>query len=144
MSDSNVVRVGVGLLVVHGNQILLGERLNAHGSNQYAGPGGQLEYGETAKEALMREVAEECGAGFKVRDLRFLCCSDLLTYMPRHYIDLGFAAAWESGKPEVTEPDKLVSWDWYDLDALPTRLFGCVPEYVQSLKTGQNHFTVRN
>lgn len=131
-------RVGVGLFIVKENKVLLGERRGSHGAAEYGGPGGHLEYGETAEQAAYRELAEECG--ITVKNLRLLCVSDLLKYMPKHYLDLGFAAEWASGEPEVREPHKLVSWGWYDIDALPNNLFGCVENYREAYKTGKHYF----
>lgn len=139
MSSEEVTKVGVGVLVFKDDKILLGKRKNSHGENEYGGPGGHLEYGETAKQAILREISEECGV--KVKNLRFLCVSDLLTYLPKHYIDIGFAADWESGEPEVLEPHKLESWRWYKLDEAPDKFFGCVSAYIESYKTGKRYFT---
>jgi 8-oxo-dGTP diphosphatase len=141
MSDSDDTRakVGVGVLVIKDGKVLLGKRKNAHGADEYGGPGGHLEYGETIEQTALREIGEECG--IKVKNLQMLCVSDLLTYFPKHYVDIGFTAEWESGEPEVLEPHKLESWDWYDIDKLPAKLFGCVTAYVESYKTGRKYFT---
>lgn len=37
---SQVVRVGVAVIVMHDNKILLGERIGGHGANTWATPGG--------------------------------------------------------------------------------------------------------
>lgn len=139
MSSENRAKVGVGVFIVKDGKVLLGKRKNAHGADEYGGPGGHLEYGETADQTAVREIAEECG--IKVKNLRMLCVSDLLTYFPKHYIDIGFAADWKSGEPKVLEPHKLESWDWYDLDNLPNNLFGCFTAYIESYKTGKRYFT---
>ncbi|HZM63754.1 MAG TPA: NUDIX domain-containing protein [Candidatus Saccharimonadales bacterium] len=137
--SEGITKVGIGVFIVKDGKVLLGKRKNAHGADEYGGPGGHLEYGETMEQTALREIAEECG--IKVKNLRMLCVSDLLTYFPKHYIDIGFTAEWESGEPQVLEPHKLESWDWYDLDNLPDKLFGCVSAYDESYKTGKKHFT---
>lgn len=139
MNDKNVAKVGVGVFIVKDGKVLLGKRKNAHGADEYGGPGGHLEYGETAKDAALREISEECG--IKVKNLKMLCVSDLLTYFPKHYVDIGFTAEWESGEPQVLEPHKLESWGWFDINNLPDNLFGCVSAYAESYKTGRSHFT---
>lgn len=139
MESKNCTKVGVGIFIVKDGKVLLGKRKGSHGADEYGGPGGHLEYGETAAETASRELAEECG--IKVKNLRLLCVSDLLTYYPRHYIDLGFTAEWESGEPQVLEPHKLESWGWYDIDNLPEPLFGCTAAYREAYKTGKIHFT---
>lgn len=61
MSEAGVVRVAVAVLL-RGGQVLLAQRLPG---TPYAGywefPGGKLEAGETARDALVRELDEELG-----------------------------------------------------------------------------------
>lgn len=137
--EEKVVKVGVGVFIIKDGKVLLGKRKNAHGENEYAGPGGYLEYGETAEQTALREIAEECG--IQVKNLKMLCVSDLLTYYPKHYIDIGFTAEWESGEPEVLEPHKLEAWEWFDIDKLPENLFGCVSAYAESYRNGKTYYT---
>lgn len=135
----NRAKVGIGVLVFKDGKVLLGLRKNSHGSDQYGGPGGHLEYGETMEETALREIAEECG--IQVKNLKLLCTSDLLTYYPKHYLDVGFSAEWVSGEPQVLEPEKCGGWGWYDVNDLPGELFGCVDAYIEAYKTGKNYFT---
>ncbi len=139
MKIESQAKVGVGVLIFKDGKILLGKRKGSHGASEYGGPGGHLEYGETLEQTAIREIKEECGV--TVGKLRLLCVSDLLTYSPKHYVDIGFAADWVSGEPQVLEPHRVESWDWYALDALPENLFGCVDAYVEAFQTGKNYFT---
>lgn len=139
MIKENIVKVGIGVLVIKDGKILLGQRKGSHGEMEYGGPGGHLEYGETVEQTALREIKEECG--ITVKNLELLCVSDLLTYMPKHYIDIGFVAEWQSGEPIVLEPHKCVSWGWYDMDDLPGKPFGCLDAYIEAYKTGKKHFT---
>jgi len=142
MNNEQTAKVGVGVFIVKNGKVLLGKRKNSHGANEYGGPGGHLEYGETIEETALRETAEECG--IKIKNLRVLCVSDLLIYFPKHYLDIGFVAEWESGEPEVLEPHKLESWGWYDMDKLPDELFGCFSAYLESYVSGKRYFTFSN
>ncbi len=141
MTQKVQTKVGVGVMVVKDGKVLLGKRLTSHGVDEYGGPGGHMEYGETIFETAQREISEE--VGIQIKNLRVLCVSDLLTYMPKHYIDIGVYAEWEAGEPTTLEPDKLESWAWYDIDKLPENLFGCFTAYIDSYKTGKRHFTFR-
>lgn len=132
-------KVGVGVLIFKDCKVLLAKRKGAHGETQYGGPGGHLEYGETAEQTALREIKEECGV--EVQNLELLCTSDLLTYFPKHYLDLGFKAEWKSGEPKLLEPHRHESWDWYDIDDVPENLFGCVSAYIEAYKTGKKYFT---
>lgn len=138
-NDTPGLKVGVGVLVIKDGKVLLGKRKGSHGADEYGGPGGHVEYGETLEQTALREIAEECG--IRVKDLHVQCVSDLLTYLPKHYVDVGFVATWAGGEPQVLEPHKLESWGWYDIDNLPDNLFGCVSGYIEAYKTGRNYFT---
>jgi 8-oxo-dGTP diphosphatase len=138
--QDNHIRVGVGLLIIKGDTILLGQRKAALGTGQYGATGGHVEYGETLQDAVLRELAEE--AGVQVKNVRFLCVSDFLTHMPeRHYVDVGFVADWESGDPQLLEPHKCEGWDWYDRKNVPKNLFGVMAAYLEAYETGQRYFT---
>jgi 8-oxo-dGTP diphosphatase len=134
-------QVGVGLLLVKDGKIILGQRKNAHGDGEYGGAGGHLEPQETFEEGILREVAEELGPDVKLKNLRLHCITNLRRYAPKHYVDIGMIAEWVSGEPRVMEPDKIVSWEWFDIDNLPDNLFACTQNYVQAYKTGKFYFT---
>ena len=51
----------VDLLVVHGGRLLLMRRLNEPGRGVWFLPGGRIRYGETLREAVLRELEEETG-----------------------------------------------------------------------------------
>ena len=133
-------QVGVGLLLIKDGKILLGKRKAAHGMGEYAGFGGHLEGLESFEEGLLRELGEEGGTEIKVRNLRFLCVTNLRKYAPKHYVDIGMVAEWVSGEPQVMEPDKIESWEWHDINDLPEPLFGVIGNYVAAYKTGKTYF----
>ncbi|OGZ68766.1 MAG: hypothetical protein A3D44_02100 [Candidatus Staskawiczbacteria bacterium RIFCSPHIGHO2_02_FULL_42_22] len=130
-------KVGIGVIVVKDGKILLGKRKNSHGDGEYAGTGGHVEYMESFEECAKRETLEE--AGIEIENIRFLCLVNVKDYAPKHYVDIGLVADWKSGQPTVLEPDKLEGWDWYDVDNLPSPLFGMIPNYIEAYKTGR-HF----
>ncbi len=123
-------------MILKEGKVLLGKRKNAHGAGEYAWPGGHLEYMESFEECAKREVWEE--AGIKIKKVRFLLLSNLKTYAPKHYVDVGLVAEWESGEPKIMEPDKLEGWDWYDMNTLPQPLFSTIPSYLEAYATGKN------
>ena len=99
-----------------------------------------MENGETFEECVMRELAEEAGIGIKIKNLGFLCLTNFRDHMPKHYVDIGMVAEYVSGEAVVMEPNKKESWDWFDMDALPSPLFGVMPNYVEAYRTGKNFF----
>ncbi|MCE9643566.1 MAG: NUDIX domain-containing protein [Candidatus Andersenbacteria bacterium] len=131
-------RVGIGLFIIKDGKVLMGKRKGAHGAGEYCGPGGHLEYMESFEECAKRETMEE--VGIEIENIRFLCLSNLTKYAPKHYVDIGILADWKSGEPTVMEPDKRENWDWYDIDNLPSPLFGVEPQYIEAYKTGKNYF----
>lgn len=133
MSDRPLV--GVGVLVMKEGRLLLGRRKNAHGSGEYASPGGHLEHLESFDACARREVREE--TGLELGEIRFLRVLNTTQYAPRHYVDVSLVAEWKSGEPRVLEPHKVEQWAWYPLDALPSPLFGMLPTSVEALRTGQ-------
>jgi 8-oxo-dGTP diphosphatase len=133
-------QVGIGLFIIKDGKVLIGQRKSSHGVGEYAGPGGHLENGESFEECALRELAEEVGPQFKIKNLRFLCLTNLRRYLPKHYADVGMIAEWQSGEPKVMEPHKLISWEWYELGKFPKPLFGSVTNYVEAHKTGQTYF----
>jgi 8-oxo-dGTP diphosphatase len=133
-------KVGVGIFLIKDDQLLLGKRKGSHGEGEYALPGGHLELGETFEECALRELKEEAGLKIKVKKPKFLCVTNMRKYHPKHYVDIGMLAEWVSGDAELTEPNKITSWQWYYIDNLPSPLFGCTNNYLKSYKTGKRYF----
>lgn len=129
-------KVGIGVMVMKEGKVLLGKRISSHGTGEYAWPGGHMEHMESFEGCAKREVREE--TGIEIKNIRFVRLMNLKQYAPKHYVDIGLAADWESGEPQVMEPEKCESWAWYAPDALPEPLFATLPTYFEALKTGKN------
>jgi 8-oxo-dGTP diphosphatase len=54
-------RVGVGIVLLRGDEVLLVKRARPPGAGQWSLPGGAQELGETAEECAKRELFEETG-----------------------------------------------------------------------------------
>ena len=131
-------KVGIGVMIFKDGKILLGKRKGSHGSGEYAFTGGHLEYMESFEDCAKRETLEE--AGIKIKNVRFGCVANVTSYSPKHYVLVGLVADWESGEPRVLEPEKRESWDWYDLDNLPSPLFDFCLFELEAYKTGNRYF----
>lgn len=136
------VRVGIGTMIVREGQVLLGKRKGSHGAGEYAWPGGHLEFGETIEECVAREIEEE--TGLVVRPVRPVALSNVIKY-GRHYIDIQYLVEYLGGTPEVREPDKVESWDWHSLDALPEPLFEFARRGLEGYRADQgiSYYSVR-
>lgn len=100
-----------------------------------AGAAGHVEPGETARQAAVREAAEELGVVLRPEDLTLATVLQRTdgTDMPREQRIEWFwtATSWE-GEPAIREPRKAAEIRWWSLDALPAE----VPAYELSVLTG--------
>ncbi len=95
----------------------------AHG--YYYLPGGHVEFGEAAADALRREFVEETGLAVEVGGV-LLACEDSFVQAgkPRHEIGVVFAASVPSSRSEAggvpfvrsREPD--IEFEWVPIDTL--------------------------
>lgn len=138
-SENQRPKVGIGVMIFKDGKVLLGKRKNTNndGENEYANPGGHIEYMESLEECAKGETREE--AGIEIENVRFLSLYNLKKY-DKHYINIGLLADWKSGELQNLEPNKCEGWDWYDLNNLPSPLYGTMPQYLEALRTGKNYF----
>ena len=127
--------VGVGVMLRRGPLVLLGRRLSGPGAGCYGWAGGHLEFGETPEACAVREVAEETGLEITSDRLTPLCVSNTMAY-GSHYINIEFRCEIPDGTPRVMEPEKLESWDWYALDALPEPMFEAAAMALKAVARG--------
>jgi len=117
-------KVGVGVIIVNNDKVLLGKRKNAHGNGTWAFPGGHLEFGETWEACALRETEEEVGVKIS-NPLFVVATNDIFTGEDegKHYVTIYLRAEYLGGEPEIKEPEKWETWEWFDWDALPKPLF---------------------
>lgn len=131
-------KVGIGVLIFKDGKVLLGKRKLANGAEEYWPPGGHLESMESFEQCALRETEEE--TGLVIKNVRFLLLRNQKEYAPKHYINIGMVGDWVDGKPEVREKEIMKSWDWYDLENLPSPLMESMSDYIEAYKTGKNFF----
>ena len=122
-------------MVLKNGKVLMGMRKGHHGEGHWAWPGGHMEYMESFEPCAKREVREE--TGIEINNVRFLRLMNLKKYAPRHYVDVGLIADWQSGEPRVMEPEKIEAWEWREMNNLPEPLFAPLPSYFEAYKTGR-------
>lgn len=121
---------GVGVLVVRRGDVLLGERLAAHGRGTWAPPGGKPHAGEATTACALRELEEETG----LRAQRAHVVAETVDGFPesRLVFRTRFVEVVAAGRPRPLEPDKTAAWRWHGWSALPSPLFAPVASLVAS------------
>jgi 8-oxo-dGTP diphosphatase len=118
----NRPKVGVGVIVKNGDQVLLGKRKNAHGEGDWCFPGGHLEFKESIEDCARREVLEE--TGIKIKNLKLgPYTNDIFEKEGKHYVTLYVTCDYSSGTVQVMEPEKCEGWQWFKWSELPKPLF---------------------
>jgi 8-oxo-dGTP diphosphatase len=62
-------RVGVGAVILDGERVLLIQRGGTTLPGKWSLPGGLVELGETTRQAVCREITEECGLDIELVDV---------------------------------------------------------------------------
>ena len=105
--------VGVGAIILDGDRILLEKRKNPPGKGKWSVPGGLVDLGETAEEAVIREVKEE--TGLEVYDPRLV---DVVNYINLgekgavmyHYVIIDYLVTSHGGKPHASSDADDLKW----------------------------------
>lgn len=124
-------KVGIGIAVIKENKVLLGRRKGAHGSGDWAFPGGHLEFGEIPEDCVQRELMEETGL-YAVSIVRGPWTNDMFAE-DKHYVTLFMFVTEFLGQPELLEPNKCEGWDWFEWDNLPKPLFKSIQTLVNTV-----------
>jgi 8-oxo-dGTP diphosphatase len=128
-------RVGVATFLVNTqNQILIGNRINSHGHDTWALPGGHLEFMETVENCAQREVLEE--TGIVINEVKILnITNDFLKKDNKHYITIFTLTKSFHGVPEIKEPDKCRYWKWVNVNDFPKNLFQPLDTFIKMYGT---------
>ncbi len=105
--------VGVGAIILDADRILLEKRKSSPGKGKWSVPGGLVDLGETAEEAVIREVKEE--TGLEVHDPRLV---DVVSYISLdekgsvlyHYVIIDYIVTSSGGKPKAASDAEDLKW----------------------------------
>lgn len=106
-ADRKHPRVRVAAIVVEDGRLLLVRHIK-DGRSYWLLPGGGVDFGESAGEALAREVREETGLEIRVRDLVFANDS-IPPDGHRHIVNLYFTADLTGGRLCCGEEERLAA-----------------------------------
>jgi 8-oxo-dGTP diphosphatase len=131
--------VGIGIVVIKGDQVLLCQRGKPPNLGSWTLPGGAQELGETAEEAARRELFEECS--LEVGPLHFCANVDIIRRdddgrVRFHYTILDFATLWVAGEPVAGSDVSGAAWapmdalEPYDLWSEAHRVIGIARRIV--------------
>ncbi|MEU2232579.1 NUDIX domain-containing protein [Streptomyces vietnamensis] len=133
--------VGVHLYLEHDGKVLLGLR---HPDSAFAGDtwhvlAGHCEY-EAATDCLVREAREEGGLVLDPADLELVHTVHTVDKPgDRPRIGLFFRARYWEGEPEVREPDKCVTWEWFGVKELPERVVPYTRVAIEGIRAGRTY-----
>jgi 8-oxo-dGTP diphosphatase len=118
------IGVGMGALVFNDEGKLLLTKRGKKAKNErgmWEIPGGALEFGETFKEGLQREIKEELDIVIEVGEMLQLC-DHMIPEEKQHWVSPTFFCTIVSGTPTILEPEKCDEIGWFTIeeaDALP-------------------------
>ena len=131
----NIIKVGVGVMIVKDNQVLLGHRSTMrkdtggiYEPDTWTLPGGKQEYEETVYETAIRETKEE--TNLKIKNPTVFSVSDDFQ-KDRHFVTIEMLAKDYTGKEKVMEPEKEDEWRWFSLDDLPKNIYSPSRKFIE-------------
>ncbi len=131
----NVIKIGIGVMILDGNKILLGHRVakgndtgGIYEPDSWCLPGGKQEFNETIFEGAIREVKEE--TNLDISDLAVFNAADDIQ-PGKHFVTIQVIAKGHNGELKVMEKDKQDDWKWFDLDNLPENLYSPSKKFIE-------------
>jgi|GEM_PF-156975 len=108
-------------------------------------PGGTIEMGETAEEALKREIKEE--VGLKISDPELLCYNDYIKKSEdRHWLSLNFKANTSSDRFQIDDKAEVADCKWFTFANVPTNISPftqkCLALVQKEIKAGRDYIGV--
>jgi len=114
MSDRKHIILGVGAVVFHDNRILLVKRKKAPYLHQWSIPGGTVRFGESLRDAAVREIREETGIIIEAGEPVYTF--EVIDELKSHYVVIDLEARYISGTPKASDDAEDAAW--FDADML--------------------------
>ena len=127
----------VYLILRKNDQILLLKRNNTgYMDGYYSFPGGHIEEGESAIEAVIREGKEEINVDVKKEDLNLILTMHRKT-SEREYLDLFFEAKKYTNEINNNEPEKCSELVFKSINDLPLNIVPYIQQSIECFKDGK-------
>ena len=131
------IGVGVGAIIFNNNDEIFLARRGKEARNEkdrWEFPGGGVEFGETLRDALRREIYEEYGFIIEVGPLLDVV-DHILPEEKQHWVSPTFLCQYKHGTPSIREPLKCEAIGWFRLDNIPEKdLTSASRKSLKSLK----------
>ena len=143
MSDGRYqVKLAVCLILRDGGTVLVAQRKNTGWKDGWFSlPGGHVEAGETAEQAMVREAKEEAGMDVAIDSLRHVYTMRRAGY--GEYVDVFFECREWSGEPRNAEPHKCAELRWADIGQLPAETLPGIRTVLAKYPLGRTYSSLR-
>lgn len=112
------IGVGTGAFIINDDGKILLTRRGVNARNQvgkWEAPGGKVEFGETAKQTILREAKEELNIDIHI-DALLGFVDDIIEEEKQHWAGPTWLASIISGIPTIMEPDMCDGMDWFTVE----------------------------
>ena len=135
MSVKKTLSFKARLILYNRGQILVLKQTKPKGGN-YTLVGGDVERGEFAKAAVIREAYEEAGIILNPEDLSLVHVLHKIKRDQQRLILYFKANQWQ-GELRSMEPRKFKRVEWVDLDDLPDKLTETIKQVLKAYRRGK-------
>ncbi len=128
--DIKIPKVNVDILVISKNKILLGllsKNWLFNSKQSYGVPGRDINFQETIKDAVIRNIKDEIGC--YVKRYKVISVNENFA-LGNHYIGIGITAEID-GEVKLLKPEDWDKWEWFDKNKIPDNLFPAAKNLIQ-------------
>jgi ADP-ribose pyrophosphatase YjhB (NUDIX family) len=114
-------KVNVSILVIRDGAVLLGllsDKWLYKGKQVYGSPGRDIMFRETIGDAVRRNIKDEIDCDVTAYEV---ICVNANYEWENHYIGIGVTVRID-GTPKLLKPDDWETWEWFDINSLPSNL----------------------